>query len=86
MEINVRGERKIVEIWLTREEQQDAALLEKLKPLYQNYKESGYMTVVFESGEQDLWNATSGLLCYNRKRIAQMEVEQETQSGMAMGM
>lgn len=86
MEINVRSESRIVEIWLTREEKQDTALPEKLKPLYQSYKESGYMTVVFASGEQDLWDTASDLLCYNRQRIAQMEMERETQGGMAMGL
>lgn len=86
MEINVRSESRIVEIWLTREEQQDTALPEKLKPLYQSYKELGYTTAVFESGEQDLWDTASGLLCYNRQRIAQMEMERGTQGGMAMGM
>ena len=85
MEINVRRESKIVEIWLTKEEKQDTALLEKLKPMYQNYKEQGYMTVVFESVAQNLWDMTSALLCYNRRRIAQLEVEQQKRNGMAMG-
>ena len=86
MEINVRSESEIVEIWLTREEAEDTQLREQLKPLYRKYKEQGYLTVVYESGEQDLQEATSDLLCYNRKRIAQMKVEQEKQCGMAMGM
>ena len=86
MEINVRRESKIVEIWLTKEEKQDTALLEKLKPMYQNYKEQGYMTVVFESGAQNLWDMTSALLCYNRRRIAQLEVEQQKLNGVVMGM
>lgn len=86
MEINVRSESRTVEIWLTREEKQDAKLREKLKPLYQRYKNEGYLAVVYESGERDLWDAASDLLCYNRKRIAQLEVEQEKQCGMAMGM
>ena len=85
MEINVRSESRIVEIWLTGEERQDAKLREELKPLYQRYKDQGYLTAVYESGDQDLWKAASDLLCYNRKRIAQLEVEQERQCGMAMG-
>lgn len=79
MEINVRSESRIVEIWLTGEERQDAKLREELKPLYQRYKDQGYLTAVYESGDQDLWKAASDLLCYNRKRIAQLEVEQERQ-------
>lgn len=86
MEINVRSESKIVEIWLTREEGQDAQLREELKPLYQKYREQGYLTAVYESGDQDLWEAASDLLRYNRRHVAQLEVEQEKQRGMAMGM
>ena len=82
MEINVRRESKIVEIWLTREEKQDTALLERLKPLYQSYKEQGYMT----AGAQNLWDTTSALLCYNRRRTAQLEVEQQKLNGVVMGM
>lgn len=84
MEINVRSERKIVEIWLTREEERDARLREELKQLCRMYKEQGYLAAVYESGDQDLWKTASDLLRYNRRRIAQQEVEQE--KGMAMGM
>ena len=86
MEINVRDSSKIVEVWLTRAEKQDAELQEKLKPMYREYKDKNYLVAVFQSGEQDLADVTSDLLCYNRKRIAQLEVEREKQSGMVMGM
>ena len=86
MEINVRDGSRIVEVWLTRAEKQDAELQEKLKPMYREYKNKNYLVAVFQSGEQDLADATSGLLCYNCKRIAQLEVEREKQSGMVMGM
>ena len=43
----------------------------------------GYLTVVFESGEQGLWDAASDLLRYNRRRIAEMETEHKTQRDMA---
>lgn len=86
MEINVRDGSRIVEVWLTRAEKQDAELQEKLKPMYREYKDKNYLVAVFQSGEQDLADATSDLLCYNRKRIAQLEVEREKQSGVVMGM
>ena len=76
MEINVKSERKLLEIWLTREEKQDATLPEKLKPLYQACKEMGYMAVIFASGEQDLWDTASNLLCCNRRRISRTETPQ----------
>lgn len=86
MEINVKDDIKIVEVWLTQKEKRNAALREQLKPLYQEYKEKKYLVAVFESGSQNLWEETGALLCYNRKRIAQMEVEREKQQEMAMTM
>ena len=86
MEINVKDDIKIVEVWLTQEEKRDAALREQLKPLYQDYEKKKYLVAVFESGSQNLWEETSALLCYNRKRIAQMKMEREKQQGVAMTM
>ena len=86
MEINVNDETKIVEIWLTKAEQEDAGLREQLKPLYQKYKAKKYMVAQFESGDQDLEDITGALLVYNRNRSAQLEVEREKQHGMAMNM
>lgn len=86
MEINVKDDIKIVEVWLTREEKRNATLREQLKPLYQDYKKKKYLVAVFESGSQNLWEETGALLCYNRKRIAQMEMEREKQRGVAVTM
>ena len=38
LEINVRDNSKIVEVWLTREEKQDIKVQERLKPLYQEFR------------------------------------------------
>lgn len=84
--INVSDDIKTVEVWLTQEEKRNAALREQLKPLYQEYKEKKYLVAVFESGSQDIWKETGALLCYNRKRIAQMEEERVKHQGMAMTM
>lgn len=87
LEINVRDHCKIVEIWLSNSEKRDELLWERLKPLYQKYKAQKYLVAVFESGDRDLADATSDLLCYNRKRLAEMEVQrqrQEINTGMQM--
>ena len=42
MEINVRDGSRIVEVWLTHAEKQDAELQEKLKSMYREYKEKYY--------------------------------------------
>lgn len=77
MEINVRDDRRIVEIWLTNEEQQDRAFRENLKPLYQQYKAKKYTVAVFLSGSRELAEETGALLCYNKKRSAELEVKRE---------
>lgn len=86
MEINVKDDRKTVEIWLTRAEKQDAVLRERLKPLYKEYRDRKYLVAVFQSGERDLTDATSDLICYNRKRLAEQETVRERQQGMSMSM
>ena len=77
MEINIRDDMKFVEVWLTRSESQDEQFKEGLKPLYQEYKAKKYKVAVFHSGERDVWDAASDLICYNRKRIAELEVRKE---------
>lgn len=77
LEINVRDDRKIVEVWLTNEEQQDQAIKESLKPLYQQYKAKKYTVAVFLSGSRDLAEETVVLLLRNKRRIAELEVQRE---------
>lgn len=77
MEINVRDDRKIVEVWLTNQEKQDETLREQLKNFYQQYREKKYIVAVYMSGEQDLMEETSALLSYNRKRLAEQEVRRK---------
>lgn len=73
MEICVRFDQKLVEVWLTCEERQDTALREELKILYQVFREKRFLVAVFQSGGQNLTDATSDLLCHNRRRLAQLE-------------
>lgn len=84
MELSINDERKTVEVWLSNEEKNNPAVRQRLKPLYAEYAEKKYTVAVFMSGSQDLYSLTSGLLCYNRKRIAELEVEQEKDQGMVM--
>ena len=86
MKMNVRDDIKIVDIWLTNEEKENMELREQLKPIYQEYEQKKYLVAVFESGDEDLWDNTSQLLCTNRRRMAEREVAQERQMGMTMEM
>ena len=85
MRMEIRDESKIVELWLTREEKDDLAFWESLKPIYQEYKEQKYVVAVFLSGEEDLYQQTRDLLLYNRRRQAEKEVQAEKRAGMVMG-
>lgn len=84
MEINVNENSKIVSVWLTGAEKRDAALRERLKPMYRRYHKEKYLVALYESGEQNLESLTSDLLCYNRKRLAELEVQSEKASAMTM--
>lgn len=77
MEINVRDDRKIVEVWLTNQEKQDESLREQLKNLHQQYREKKYIVAVYMSGNLNLMEETSALLCHNRKRLAEQEVRRK---------
>lgn len=73
MEMVVDHQTKIVEYWLRSDE---AGLREQLKPEFMDWRRKGYMPAVFLSGDGDLYSYTRDLLRYNRKRIAELEVQQ----------
>lgn len=75
MEMHVRDDKKLVEIWLTRAEKQDAQLREGLKDVYTRCREKKYLVAVYESGEGDLYQSTLDLLAYNKRRSAELEVQ-----------
>lgn len=77
MHMHVNENSKIVELWLTRAEKEDAAVQESLKPIYQQYKEQKYLVAVFLSGEEELYPQTRDLLLYNRRRSAEKEVQKQ---------
>ena len=83
--MEIREQSKIVELWLTREERDDPAFRESLKPIYQQYKDQKYLVAVFLSGEEDLYQQTRALLLYHRRRLAEKEVQAEKQAGLVMG-
>ena len=60
-----------MELWLTREERDNPAFRESLRPICQQYRDQKYLVVVFLSGEADLYQQTRDLLLYNRRRLAE---------------
>ena len=85
MRVEVREQSRIVELWLTREERDNPAFRESLRPICQQYRDQKYLVVVFLSGEADLYQQTRDLLLYNRRRLAEREVQAEKGTGLAMG-
>ena len=77
MEMIVKDERKLVEIWLTNAEKSDPVLRAGLQSVYDTYKKKKYLVAVFESGEKDLYQGTLDLLAYNKRRCAELEVQRE---------
>ena len=75
--MNVSDDKQVVEIWLTNAEKKDLALREGLKDIYDMYKKKKYLVAVFESGEKELYRGTLDLLSYNKRRCAELEVQQE---------
>lgn len=77
MQMRVQKEQKIVELWLTRAEKDDPAFRSSLKPLFRQYKAQNYLVAVFLSGEADLYQQTRDLLLYNRRRLAEQDVQKQ---------
>ena len=75
--MNINPESRTVEVWLTTREAHDPALKAHLRVLYQVFAAQKYLTAEFHSGSRELAQSASDLLCYNRKRIAQLAVERE---------
>ena len=80
MEVYVRDDMKLVTVWLTRAEQEDADVREQLKTLYADYKAKKYMVAQFHSGTEDLYQGTRDLLIFNRKRIEEIALQREKQA------
>ena len=70
MEITVNKDKKIVEVWLTNAEQEDASISARLKQLYAKYQNTDYTVAVFKSGKRDVYQSVLDLCKYNRMRAA----------------
>ena len=75
MQSEILVKKKLVCIWLTRNESVDPEVLASLEPIYRKYTALNYLVVVFRSGSQELIGVTSELLRYNRRLLAEREVE-----------
>lgn len=74
--MEIRRDGKLVEVWLTQADQKALDVQIQLAELYKDCKRQGQLVAVYRSGTKDLTCQTSDLLCYNKKRLAQLEVQQ----------
>jgi hypothetical protein len=77
------NDKKMVMIWLTNADQKDPCLVNELFYLYEVYTKKKYRIAEFHSGEGDLYANTRDLLLFNRKRMAEKEIQTEKMSKQA---
>lgn len=77
MEVYRNDQKKLIQIWLTKQESQDQSLQSRLKPMYTQWKAKKYLVAVYHSGKEDLYRSTLDLLAYNKKRCAELAVKRE---------
>ena len=68
---------KIAYIWISREEGQNKALLESLKPRYAAWRAQGYLPVVMESGEKRLEDSMYLLMKHHYELMAKEQLAAE---------
>ena len=84
MEIQRNETQKIISVWLTRAESQDQELQSRLKSMYPKWKQEKYLVAVYHSGKEDLYESTLALLAYNKKRCAELTIQQEREQQAQM--
>lgn len=80
MEIRIRDDKRIVEVWLTNAEKNNPSIHTSLKPLYQSCRNRKYTVAVFESGSRDLYADFHHLAQQHRHRMAMLEVQRDKRS------
>ena len=74
MQIQVHEDKKIVCVWLTKDESSDKATPAQIKNVIALFRPKKYLVVIFRSGTQELTESTRELLRYNRRLTAEREV------------
>ena len=74
MQIQVHEDKRIVCVWLTKDESSDKATPAQTKNVIAQFRPKKYLVVIFRSGTQELTESTRELLRYNRRITAEREV------------
>ena len=60
---------RLLAIWLSAEENDDAAVMEALYPVIVQYKSMKYQPVIYRSGDGNVKENTAALLCHTRRKM-----------------
>ena len=82
MEINIREDRKIVDIWLTQAEKNDPVIKEQLKEIYAKYAHTQYTVAVFFCGPNTLYDQTKALIQHNKRLEAQHKMKESENNAL----
>lgn len=77
LQIDVLDDKKIVAVWLTRAEDANETVRARIDGLCREYKPRKYQVAVYKSGREDLHTSVLDLLAYNKRRIAELQVQRE---------
>ena len=77
LQIDILDNQKIVAVWLTRAERDDESVMSRLRSLRSEYKAKKYTVAEYHSGSGDLHTSVLDLLTYNKRRIAELQVQRE---------
>lgn len=77
LQIDILDNQKIVAVWLTRAERDDESVMSRLRSLHSEYKAKKYTVAEYHSGSGDLHTSVLDLLTYNKRRIAELQVQNE---------
>ena len=75
MHMEIQDDQKLVTIWLTNQDQQNPEIPEILEPICRQYRDQNYQVAMFLSGKAPLYEQTRDLLLYNRRRLAERDVQ-----------
>ena len=83
MQIQVHEDKRIVCVWLTKDESSDKATSARIKNVIAQFRPKKYLVVIFRSGTQELTESTRELLRYNRRLTAEREVLAEKTNALS---
>lgn len=72
MKVEVSQQDKLATVWLAQSERDNPSVRTQLEALCEDCKSKKYTVAIFQSGTRNLLSQTSGLLCYNRRRSAEI--------------